>query len=40
MLGDGKTEYDQEHDGEGSSIGACSVSIGLLAALESAHLWC
>ncbi|EIW54375.1 legume-like lectin [Trametes versicolor FP-101664 SS1] len=24
MLGDGKTEYDQEHDGEGSSIGACS----------------
>ncbi|KAI0774836.1 legume-like lectin [Trametes elegans] len=26
MLGDGKTSYDQEHDGEGTQIGACSVN--------------
>ena len=25
MLGDGKTSYDQDHDGEANSIGACSV---------------
>ncbi|KAI0669592.1 legume-like lectin [Trametes maxima] len=26
MLGDGKTSYDQEHDGEANSIGACSAN--------------
>ena len=25
MLGDGNTPYDQEHDGEKNSLGACSV---------------
>ena len=27
MLGDGKTSYDQDHDGEANSIGACSVRL-------------
>lgn len=27
MLGDGNTDYDQLHDGDSGSIGACSVSI-------------
>lgn len=27
MLGDGKTEYDQAHDGDANSIGSCSVNI-------------
>ncbi|KAH9889368.1 legume-like lectin [Cubamyces lactineus] len=26
MLGDGKTSYDQDHDGEANSIGACSAN--------------
>jgi mannose-binding lectin 2 len=27
MLGDGKTVYDQEHDGESNAIGACSANL-------------
>lgn len=27
MLGDGQTEYDQAHDGDANSIGACTVNI-------------
>ena len=27
MLGDGKTEYDQAHDGEANAIGQCEVRI-------------
>lgn len=39
MLGDGKTEYDQAHDGEANAIGQCEVRFLQYTRHTGAYMW-